>query len=133
MGVQNSFLCLIISCIIFIAGNFYPNHNNITRLNYFHEGETLGTAIDYLNNKVPYKDSIFAHGVFQDPLRSVIAFKIFGHSIAASRTADSILSIITLLLFSTFLYLLFEKNIYYFALSCSCSIFLDSQACLYWV
>ena len=81
------------------------------------EGESLGTAIDYLNNKVPYKDTIFPHGAFQDPLRSVLAFKIFGHSIAALRTVDSILTIITLLLFSTFLYLLFEKNIYYFAFS----------------
>jgi len=114
---QILFYVLIISFIVFIAGNFYPHHNNVTELDYFHEGETLGTAIDYINNKVPYADTIFVHGVFQDPLRSVLAFKIFGHSIAALRTVDSILNIITLLLFSTFLYLLFEKNIYYFAFS----------------
>ncbi|MDI6831007.1 MAG: hypothetical protein QME88_06690 [Actinomycetota bacterium] len=35
------------------------------------------------------------HGMVQDPLRSVLAFKMFGRSIGASRTLESILKIVT--------------------------------------
>ena len=86
-------------------------------LDTYHEGETLGPAIDYLNGKVPYKDTIFIHGAFHEPLRSVLAFKLFGRSIAALRTMEAILGIITMGLLFLALYILYSRNIYYTALS----------------
>lgn len=69
----------------------------------FHEGETLGPAISYVHGKIPYKDFLFWKGVIQDPLRSVIAFNLFGRSIGAVRTLDSILKILQILLFAFFM------------------------------
>lgn len=69
----------------------------------FHEGETLGSAVSYENGMIPYKQVLFWHGVFQDPLRSVLAFKLFGRSIGAVRAFDSILKIVQLILFAFFL------------------------------
>jgi len=80
-------------------------------LDTFHEGETLGMAIDYESGKKPYAETIFLHGVFQDPLRSVLAFKIFGASIASARTMSSILNVLAFVLFFLTLFLLFDFRI----------------------
>jgi len=130
ISIDNRLTKRIIYVLIFvilfaIIGNYsvYPQifHKppwvNRAELDTFHEGETLGAAIDYLNGKVPYKDTIFFHGSFQDPLRSILAFKVFGKSIAAVRTGDSMLNIVTLLLFFTVLYFLYDKNIYFTCIS----------------
>lgn len=85
-------------------------------LDTFHEGESLGPAIDYMHGKVPYKDAIFIHGVFRDPLRAVFAFKIFGQSIGALRTLDACLGLATLAIFFVAFYFLYEKSIHYAAL-----------------
>jgi hypothetical protein len=82
-------------------------------LDTFEEGHSLGPAIDYMDGKVPYKDTIFIHGPFRDPLRSVLAFKIHGKSIAAVRTLDSFMSILALALFFVASYLLCSGNISY--------------------
>lgn len=82
-------------------------------LDTLHEGESLGPAIDYLNGKVPYKDTLFIHGAFYDPLRAVLSFKLFGKSIGAFRTLVSIMYVTSLVLFFFALYLLYSKNIYY--------------------
>jgi hypothetical protein len=109
-GALRVFTFLLVFAALFIrAGNTYRVHP----LDTFHEGETLGPAIDYLNGKVPYKDSVFIHGAFQDPLRSVLAFRLFGQSIAALRTLGSLLSIVTLVLLFLTLYSLYSKNVYY--------------------
>lgn len=104
---------LVLSALLLAAGNTYRSQS----LDTFHEGETLGPAIDYLNGKVPYRDTIFIHGVFHEPLRSVLAFKIFGQSIAAFRSLESLLAIITLALFFWTLYVLYSKDINYTAIS----------------
>ena len=87
------FIYLLVVAALFIAcGATYRVHT----LDTYHGGETLGAAIDYLSGKVPYRDTIFYHGAFRDPLRSVLAFKLFGKSIAAVRTLETILRIITM-------------------------------------
>lgn len=74
------------------------------QLDSFHEGEVLGPAVSYQDSDLkPYKDYIFLHGVFQDPGRAVVAFKLFGRSIGAVRAFATILTIITFVL----IYLLF--------------------------
>ena len=109
-GALKAFTFILVFAALFIrAGNTYKVHP----LDTFHEGETLGPAIDYVNGKIPYKDSVFIHGAFQDPLRSVFAFGLFGQSIAALRTLGSLLSIVTLALLFLTLYSLYSKNVYY--------------------
>jgi len=105
-------LCaLLLVSLFIIAGECYSRNNPVGIMDNFHEGESLGSAIDYINGKVPYKDTLFVHGVFHDPLRAVLAFKIFGPSIGAVRTLEWILNIIGLALFCIATYFLFQKNI----------------------
>jgi hypothetical protein len=110
---------LVATTVFFISGSAYKYHGhpNPVPLDTFHEGESIGPAIDYLNGKVPYKDTIFIHGAFQDPIRSVLAFKLFGKSIASVRTLFSIMQIITFIAFCVCLYFLFACDIYYTSIS----------------
>lgn len=78
----------------------------------FHEGEALGPAVSYQDpNLKPYKDYVFVHGVFQDPGRAVLAFKVFGRSIGAVRAMATILTIITFMMVYALLLVLFKGNI----------------------
>ncbi len=77
----------------------------------FHEGESLGPAIDYLHGKVPYQDFIFCHGLIQDPLRAAWAFELFGQSIGSFRTMSSLLELLALVLLSIFLIRYFKGNV----------------------
>lgn len=89
-----------------------------SKLDTFHEGESLGPATFYaMDNEKPYSDYAIVHGVFQDPLRTNIAFELFGHSIGASRAFASMLAILTFLVLGVFLYVLFNKDIYKTALA----------------
>jgi len=107
----------VIAVVVAVAGNFYAYHRTSLFFDEFHEGETLGAAIDYVKGRVPFKDTIFVHGVFQDPLRSVLGFKLFGQSIASARTFESLLQILNLFLFAVSVFFLFGRNIYYSALA----------------
>lgn len=59
-------------------------------LDTFHEGESLGAAVAWEAGRRPYRDIVFVHGVYQDPLRAVVAFNVLGRSIGAVRTFESI-------------------------------------------
>jgi len=77
----------------------------------FHEGETLGTGISYLAGKIPYKDYIFCHGVYQDPLRSVMAFSLFGKSIVSVRILEAVTQIICLVLLFILIIKIYNKDL----------------------
>jgi hypothetical protein len=76
----------------------------------FHDGESLGTGISYLAGGVPYRDFIFCHGVFQDPMRSTFAFAVFGKSIGAFKTLESITKLLSFVLLIVFLLQNFKSN-----------------------
>lgn len=118
---------LVVVGLFIAVGSYYDHHKNM-RLDTFHEGERLGPAIDYLDGKVPYKDTIFLHGAFQDPLSAILAFKIFGKSISAVRTLDLILKIITLLLLLITLYLLYSRNIFFTCMSFFLLLIIETTA-----
>jgi len=82
-------------------------------LDTFHDGESLGTSVSLMNGHAPYKDFVFAHGVFQDPLRSVVAFKLFNRSIGAVRTLDSIVKLLCFLVLFAFLLVLYNGRYLY--------------------
>ncbi len=68
----------------------------------------MGFAISYMEGLIPYKDYIFVHGTIQDPLRSVIAFRLFGQSIGSVRTLESIVAVTTVLLITLFVLKIFR-------------------------
>ena len=100
---QKIFFCSIIIFFSIIVAMNIPTYHSSGLFDTFHEGESIGSSISYLAGKSPYKDYLFCHGLFQDPLRSVIAFKIFGKSIGAVRTLESIIKIISFVLLFFFL------------------------------
>lgn len=78
----------------------------------FHEGETLGSAVSYEHKELkPYRDFVIVHGVFQDPVRTEIAFKLFGHSIGASRAFNVILGMLAFGFYFLLLLVLFKGNL----------------------
>jgi hypothetical protein len=98
--------------IFVVIGSIYSWHHQASSLDNFHEGLTLGPAIDYLHGKAPYKETVFLHGVFENPLRAVLAFKIFGQSIASVRTFISLTDIGTIVLLLVSLLFLFWGSVY---------------------
>ncbi len=79
-----------------------PTYHSHGALDTFHEGESMGFAISYMEGLIPYQDYIFVHGTIQDPLRSVIAFRLFGQSIGAVRTLESMVAVTVILLITLF-------------------------------
>lgn len=112
-----SILLILFSFLFLTTGELWRWQIQSNSLDIFHDGESLGPAIDYLSGKVPYKDTLFVHGVFQDPLRSVLSFNLFGISIGAMKTMEIILEILAIFLFVLSLYVIYEKNPFYMASS----------------
>jgi hypothetical protein len=81
--------------------------------------------------KIPYKDMIFVHGIFEDPLRSVIAFKLFGKSIGSVRTLQSILKILSMILLFELLLQLYRQNYLYALITFSLLIFASLSSYLH--
>ena len=89
-------LSLLYVAIMAICVTTY--HAGNRTIDAFHEGETLGAATCHLAGQAPYRDTIFVHGVWQDPLRSAAAFALFGRSIGAARTLESLTKVACYLL-----------------------------------
>ena len=79
---------LLVALAVLAALNI-PTFQAWGQMNRFHEGETLGTAMSHVAGQKPYRDYLFVHGVWQDPVRSAVAFRLFGRSIGAMRTLES--------------------------------------------
>lgn len=79
----------------------------------FHEGTTLGLSVSQKAGKVPYKDFVLFHGVYEGSLRSVLAFRLFGKSIGSFRTLESIVKILLFASISIFLMLIYRGNYLY--------------------
>lgn len=112
------FAFLLVAIALLAALNF-PNlisgavPEPVPEFDTFHDGESLGPAMSALEGEAPYEDYVFAHGVYEDPLRAVLSFKLFGRSIASLKTLQSVDKIIAFLLFALLLFLLFKGNYLY--------------------
>lgn len=104
-------LFVFFATLLFVYLGFSTFNNK--PLDTFHDGESLGPAVDYLKGKTPYLDTIMVHGLFQDSMRSAIAFELFGKSISSYRLFTSILEIVAFLLFFATLFFLFNKKLVY--------------------
>lgn len=89
---------------------FIPTDRSSGKFDIFHEGESLGTAMSYISGKAPYRDFIFAHGAYQDPLRSAAAFSLFGTSVGAARSLESAVKLAAFALLMAFLIRIFKRN-----------------------
>jgi hypothetical protein len=76
----------------------------------FHEGEALGPATDLLHGKIPYRDTLFAHGLGEDPGRAMLAFSLFGRSIASVRVLDAAMQAAAFCLLCLFVALVFVRS-----------------------
>lgn len=104
---------LLIMLSVFFAIITPTFHANMRYTDTFHEGECLGTAVSYAAGKVPYKDFIFLHGVYYEPLRPLLAFKLFGKSIGAHRTSLSLHQILAFVALGIMLLIIFKRNFLY--------------------
>jgi len=91
----------------------------------YHEGESLGSSVSWENGAKPYQDFIMGHGVFEDPLRSVLAFKIWGTSIGAARAFQSILKTLTWVFLTFSVWFLLKRKTW------ASALFLCFLLCLY--
>jgi hypothetical protein len=74
----------------------------VVPLDTHHEGTALAPAISLLHGQIPYKDTLFVHGWFQDPVSVITSFALFGRSIGAFRTFNSICCIIVFMILAWF-------------------------------
>lgn len=95
--------------LVLLAGDIYTWHDQVP-LDTFHEGETLAPAVRWEQGQAPYRDMIIVHGPFQDPIRTVLAFDVFGRSIGAARTMESLLEILALVLFVACVFAVFRDS-----------------------
>ncbi len=55
------------------------------QIEWLHEGERLGTAQMVLDGGIPFRDVYLTHGLFSNIIRPLVAFWMFGESLAADR------------------------------------------------
>lgn len=101
---------ILVLALALLAALNTPTVGSWGPLDTFHEGESLGPAISHLHGQVAYQDYLFLHGLYQDPLRSVLAFGLFGRSIGAARTLESAVKVVTFLLLASLLVAWFRPD-----------------------
>ena len=74
----------------------------------FEEGQPLSAGMSYLSGGTPYRDFVFVHGLYDEPLRAALAFTVFGPSISGVRALQSINKIITFGFLAWFLFRAFR-------------------------
>ncbi len=116
-GYSKGKMLIVISIIAAFGSILSPTFIASGEFDPFHEGESLAPAVSYQAGQVPYKDMLFIHGVYQDPVRSVVAFTLFGRSIGAVRTWESIVKLMTWLLLGVFVLQLFRWRVDYAVLT----------------
>ena len=77
----------------------------------FEEGQPLSAGMSYLDGGTPYRDFSCFHGLYEEPLRAAAAFALFGPSIGALRTLQSVNKIITFGFLTWFLVRAFHGNV----------------------
>jgi hypothetical protein len=111
-GAKGRWACWLgIIGLTLLIGLNHPTYHAWGPFDFFHEGESLTAAQDYLAGRIPYKDSTSVHGVIQDPLRSVAAFAIFGRSIGSARAFESAIKILSFVLLSIVLMMIMGNPI----------------------
>lgn len=86
------------------VADFFVDPLATTPLDFLHEGETLSAGFTYATSHRAWSGTFFVHGLFYDPLRSVLAWRVFGHqTIGAVRLFSLLLKHVVPLLLICFL------------------------------
>jgi len=99
--------------LVFITFEFLSMSYSLNEIDFWHEGEHLSPAKNYLLNGKIWSGAYIAHGAFYDLFQPIIAWKIFGNeTIGSSRLFIMILIFFTklLLLILTFKIAKFVKS-----------------------
>ena len=112
-SLARKIFAVILVVFAILVAIYHPTYHSAGKFDPYHEGETLGTSVSYIHGKIPYKDFLFTLGIYQNPLRSAIAFSLFGRSIGSARTLQSIVKILTYVLLSVFLIKSYSGNYSY--------------------
>lgn len=83
------FFWLTIPVLLYVMG-YDPNIHY--PLDLFHEGERVAPAQAILAGQIPYRDVVFVHGFLSDPGVALVAFRLFGTSLAGVRILEHLLS-----------------------------------------
>jgi hypothetical protein len=73
---QKTTLFFIVPGLIFILNSSL--YHSVIGWDFFHEGEVLTTAHLWLKGYFPYRDMVFVHGLWMNPLQGLAAFSVFG-------------------------------------------------------
>ena len=106
--------CIALFFIFFSVLTVIHFYNQSISICSFHDGETLGTAVSLESGKIAYKDVVFLHGIFRDPLHVTMAFKLFGRSISSMKIMTVLMVISAYISFALFFILFFQSNYWYY-------------------
>jgi hypothetical protein len=67
------------SVLLFFMEKFIPTH-----LDFFHDGELLTPAFNYITTGGLWKSSYFIHGAFYDPFTPILGWELFGYQTIGS-------------------------------------------------
>ncbi|MCZ6787545.1 MAG: hypothetical protein O7E54_10340 [Planctomycetota bacterium] len=104
---RRSILFLSVAVLVFICGTFnydrfpYRLQGGVggVPLDTYHEGEALGAAVQWESGQLPYRDTVFYHGAGEDPGLALVAFGLFGRSVASLRILIAWLYVVVAILF----------------------------------
>ena len=108
---------LVLMLLSVILALNYPTELAWGTLDTCHEGVPLGTSVSYEHGQVPCRDFMVTHGMIEDPLKCVIAFRLFGRSIGAVRAVESMLKVLEFLLLAATLLLVLRGSLRWSALT----------------
>lgn len=108
-GLRRGLIVLTV-CFAGLMSLYVPTYHASKEFDTFHEGESLGTAVSLEHGMAPYRDVIFVHGVIQDPVRSLVAFRLFGRSIGAQRALESLVKVSAWMAVAGFVLAFFRYN-----------------------
>lgn len=92
--------------------------SKFSNIDMFHDGEQLGVgSAMFLFDKQPFTEMFFLHGFFADPYIAYLSFKLFGYSIGSYYFFNSLLTLLTVLVFYLMLHKLIKNHVLFFTAS----------------
>lgn len=83
--IKNFFFWIGLPILIFLMAPRTPPHAS---LDYLHTGIRMAPANQYLHGKIPYSEIFFGYGPGVEILQPLLAFRLWGQTLAAHRCLD---------------------------------------------
>jgi len=79
-------------------------------IDWLHEGERIGVAQIVLDGGLPFRDAYLPHGLFSEVIRPLLAFWMFGESLAADRLMGLLIQPLTYVAAAVYLWRVFPTR-----------------------